>query len=66
MTTEEFFKQMDSAKPLCTKISECPVKIRIQSKDGFTLSEHFTLNRANYMFNPFTGDGRLVLEIQVL
>jgi hypothetical protein len=70
MTNEEFLKKVDGAKGLLKDIMNHPVKVRLKSKDGITISDHFTLTNASYMFSPIiTNDdgtkGAMVLEFQV-
>jgi len=66
MTNEEFLKKVDGARGLLKDILDHKVKVRLKSKDGLTISDHFKLTQLSYMFSPFhTNSGALVIEIQV-
>lgn len=70
MTNEEFLKKVDGSRNLLKDIMNHPVKVRLKSKDGFTMSDHFILTNASYMFSPIKTNedgtkGAMVLEIQV-
>ena len=70
MTNEEFLKKVDGSRNLLKDILNHKVKVRLKSKDGFTISEHFELTELSYMFNPILVNedgtkGTLVIEFQV-
>lgn len=70
MTVKDFFRKVDGSRSLCTKLYQHQVEVRLKSKDGLTISDHFTLTEVSYMFSPlFVNEdgtrGSLVLEFQV-
>lgn len=70
MTVEEFFKAVKSAEPLCQDLMSHEVAVRLKSKDGITISDHFNLTHLSYMFSPWRKNsdgtqGSLVLEFNV-
>lgn len=70
MTNEEFLKKVDGSRNLLKKILNHEVKVRLRSKDGIVLSDHFELTELAYMFSPFFVNedgtkGSLVIEFQV-
>lgn len=70
MTNEEFLKKVDGSRDLLKDILNHEVKVRLKSKDGLTISDHFKLTELSYMFSPIFVNkdgtrGSLVIEIQV-
>ena len=70
MTNEEFLKKVNGSKGLLNDILNHEVKVRLKSKDGLTMSDHFKLTELSYMFSPFLVNedgtkGALVIEFQV-
>lgn len=70
MTVEEFFKAVEGAKGVSQDILHTPVEVRLKSRDGLTMSDHFKLTHAGYMFSPFLvrddgTRGSFVLEFRV-
>lgn len=70
MTNEEFLKKVDGARSLLKDILNHEVKVRLKSRDGLTVSDHFELTQLSYMFSPFFVNedgtkGALVIEFQV-
>ena len=66
MKTREFFKQVDGAKNLCSDSMGRNVSIQanINGKYVGTI-KHMDIERVGYKFNPFTGEGGLVLDLNI-
>ena len=70
MTNEDFLKKVNGSKDLLKNILNHEVKVRLKSKDGLTISDHFKLTQLSYMFSPILVNedgtkGALVIEFQV-
>jgi hypothetical protein len=70
MKVKEFFKAVDDARSLCEDLMEHDVSVRLVSRDGLIMSDHFDLARCSYMFSPWLTNedgtkGSLVLEFKV-
>lgn len=72
MTNEEFLKKVDGVpKGLLKDILNHEVEVRLKSKDGIIISDHFKLTHLSYMFSPILVNedgtrGALVIEFQVI
>ena len=70
MTNKEFLKKVDGSRNLLKDILKHEVKVRLKSKYGLTVSDHFKLTELSYMFSPIIVNedgtqGALVIEFQV-
>ena len=52
MKVKDFFKAVDGARNLCEDLMEHDVKVRLVSRDGVIISDHFDLKECCYMFSP--------------
>ena len=71
MTNKDFLNSVENARSLVDKIQNREVVVKLLTKDGFVVSDHFSLKHVSYKFSPFSlnedgSKGNLVLEIQVL
>ena len=69
MTNKEFLNKVDGSRSLLKDILNHKVEVRLKSKNGFTISEHFELTELSYMFNPIPVNedkGALVIEFQII
>lgn len=71
MIVKDFFKSVDGARNLCKDLMEHDVKVRLVSRDGLIISDHFDLTDCSYMFSPWLKNedgtqGSMVLEIKVV
>lgn len=70
MTVEEFFKAAKGSESLCKDLMNHDVQVRLKSREGMTISDHFKLTHLSYMFSPWLKNsdgtqGSLVIEFQV-
>ncbi len=70
MTNKEFLNSVENIRSLVEKIQNHEVVVKLITKNGFEVSDHFSLKHVSYKFNPFRlnedgSKGKLVLEIQV-
>lgn len=70
MKVKDFFKAVDGARNLCEDLMEHEVEVRLISRDGIIMSDHFDLKRCAYMFSPWLKNedgtrGSLVMEFKV-
>lgn len=70
MKVKDFFKAVDGARSLCEDLMEHDVNVRLVSRDGLMMSDHFDLTECCYMFSPWRTNedgtkGSMVLEFKV-
>lgn len=70
MKVKDFFKAVDGARNLCEDLMEHDVEVRLVSRDGVIMSDHFDLKECCYMFSPWLTNedgtqGSMVLEFKV-
>ena len=53
MKVKDFCRAVDGARNLCEDLMEHDVQVRLVSREGLIISDHFDLTDCSYMFSPW-------------